>query len=156
MATAELPLVLSTPRWHDFVFTGFFAVIAFEVATSGPNGSRRWVAVSVAAVCVLIGVWSIVCRPRLEVSETNITEVGLLSRAAFELRRCGQFRARTLWGRGGRPVVTFDYDVPSPRGNQGRANAKRRTPNSHVDTHGQDAEELAALLNQRRDHARRT
>jgi hypothetical protein len=141
MAPEEPRIVLSSSRWVELGTTVFFAVSGVIIATSHVHRTDGWYAIAACAAFVFVGVAGLIERPRLEVSGGMMTDVGLLRRKSFDLRHCGRFHAQLLRLRGGRWVVTFPYGDK---------------PKAYVDSHGHDGEEVARLLNQARDRARRT
>jgi hypothetical protein len=149
MGGTELPLVLRISRLVELAVIAFFALCAYALADDGLSDWQHWVAFGICVFFVLIGVASLAAGPRLEITETAITDVGLFSRKTYELRKCGRFQAYQYHLRGAGWVVRFDYEPD-------HGNAPRQAPNSSIPTHARDANELAALLNRARDHARRT
>lgn len=139
MPEAGPTLVGSGPRWAQFAITGFFAVSAVAVAKNGLSGWHHLVGLLICLVVVLYGVATIIVRPRWEVRDDKLVEIGLFTRETFDLRRCGRFSVQRKVAHGWYWIIVFDYDG---------------APGSSLQTYGRDAEKLAARLNEARERVR--
>jgi hypothetical protein len=156
-ATPQLPLTLSTSRWAELAVTAFFGACAVALVNAGLDQRTDWIAFAGAAVIVVISVASLVVHPRLDVTATTVTDVGLFASTTYELHSCGPFHAsRRGWGDARwRWFIVFDYGDGRARA-RGQTHRRRWKPTSCIEVHGHDGEQVARLLNQVRDRARHT
>ena len=155
----EYDLVFHASRLKWLSLLAFCLLVTAAGAASAADGDTSgWLILTVGALCSIFSLLMVIKRAELRIDANGMTVTMVGRQDRYEFHECSDFRTwvvptRMSWVWPTKQVV-FDHNGPNPRARATSLNKRLVGSNSSLpDNFGHKAEDLAALLNERRDHS---